>query len=181
MILPSGEALHLLTFAATTPVFDGPEDRNGLRNHDEVVFWTHYLDGALAWPPPDGPVVVLGNANLDPVDGDGRRETIRGLLAHARLQDPEPRSAGGAAAAGTQGGVNLAQNGPPSMDTADWRDEDGPGNLRVSYALPDRRLQVTGSGVFWPAPEDPQHGLITGEGLPRHRLVWVDVAIGAGG
>ncbi len=180
VILPSGERLHLLTFAATTPVFDGPEDRNGLRNHDEVEFWTQYLDGALDWPPPEGPVVVLGNANLDPVDGDGRREAIQGLLSHPRLQDPGPRSAGGALAAEAQGGANARHRGPPEMDTADWRDADGPGNLRVSYVLPDRRLRVTGSGVFWPAPEDPQHALVSGEGLPRHRLVWVDVEIGAG-
>ena len=180
VVLPSGERLHLLTFAATTPVFDGPEDRNGLRNHDEVMFWTQYLNGALDWSPPKGPVIVLGNANLDPVDGHGRREAVLGLLSHPRLQDPEPRSAGGTAAAEAQGGVNARHSGPPEMDTADWRDENGPGNLRVSYVLPDRRLQVTGSGVFWPAPEDPLHRLVSGEGLPRHRLVWVDVEIGAG-
>ena len=31
-------ALTLLVFAATPPVFDGPEDRNGRRNHDEIRF-----------------------------------------------------------------------------------------------------------------------------------------------
>jgi hypothetical protein len=32
---PNGP-FHLMTFHATPPVFDGPEDRNGNRNHDEI-------------------------------------------------------------------------------------------------------------------------------------------------
>ena len=27
----------------TPPVFDGPEDRNGRRNHDEIRFWADYI------------------------------------------------------------------------------------------------------------------------------------------
>ena len=27
----------------TPPVFDGPEDRNGRRNHDEIRFWADYV------------------------------------------------------------------------------------------------------------------------------------------
>ena len=38
IITPDGP-FHLLTFHATPPVFDGPEDRNGKRNHDEVRLW----------------------------------------------------------------------------------------------------------------------------------------------
>jgi hypothetical protein len=34
--LPDGSTLTLLTFQAGPPVFDGPEDRNGRRNHDEI-------------------------------------------------------------------------------------------------------------------------------------------------
>ncbi|MCE8457140.1 endonuclease/exonuclease/phosphatase family protein, partial [Rhodovulum sulfidophilum] len=63
-----GSILHLLTFHASPPVFDGPEDRNGLRNRDELRLWTLYLDGALGLAPPRGPFVVLGDANLDPED-----------------------------------------------------------------------------------------------------------------
>lgn len=42
VITPTGP-LHLLAFHATPPVFDGPEDRNGRRNHDEAVFWLRLL------------------------------------------------------------------------------------------------------------------------------------------
>ncbi len=177
VILGPDRQLHLLVFAAGPPVFDGPEDRNGRRNHDEIALWLRYLDGALADPPPEAPVIVLGNANLDPADGEGWRDAIRALLAHGRLSDPAPTSAGGAMAAAEQGGANARHRGDPAPDTADWRDEDGPGNLRVSYVLPDRRLGVTGAGVLWPVPGGPLDDDLSAEGAPRHRLVWVDVAL----
>lgn len=166
--LPGGGVLQLLCYAAGPPVFDGPEDRNGRRNHDETMLWVHYLDGALARPPPEAPVVVLGNANLDPQDGDGRSSAMRRLLSHPRLQDPAPSSPEGAAAARSQGGENAGQSGDPARDTADWSDTPpGPGNLRVDYVLPDARLTVTGAGVRWPPRELA--------GMLRHGLVWVDV------
>ncbi|WP_370515282.1 endonuclease/exonuclease/phosphatase family protein [Paracoccus sp. S-4012] len=161
--LPVGETvLHLLAFSATTPVFDGPEDRNGRRNHDEVGFWTRYEPG--------GPFVVMGNANLDPDDGEGRREAIHALLA--RVQDPEPRSEGGAAA--VQDGANAVQTGDPALDTGDWAEADGPGNLRVDYALPSKQLRVIDSGVVWQAEGPLAEAALTAS---RHRLVWVDLEI----
>ncbi|WP_283401500.1 endonuclease/exonuclease/phosphatase family protein [Aliiroseovarius halocynthiae] len=158
---------HLLTFHANTPVFDGPEDRNGRRNHDEVTFWAKYLDGDLPFPAPTGPVVIAGNANLDPVDGDGRHNAIASLLQHRQLQDPRPQSAGGTAAADTD------HRADPALDTVDWPDQK-PGNLRVSYVLPDTRLRVINSGVIWPLPDDPFAQTV--ETASRHRLVWVDIA-----
>ncbi|WP_424941540.1 endonuclease/exonuclease/phosphatase family protein [Aliiroseovarius sp. S253] len=160
-------AFHLLTFHANTPVFDGPEDRNGRRNHDEVTFWAKYLDGALPFPASDTSVVIAGNANLDVMDGDGRHEAIQALLSHKQLQDPRPQSAGGAAAA------DADHKADPALDTADWPDQK-PGNLRVSYVLPDTSLHVVGSGVVWPAPDDPFAQTV--ETASRHRLVWVDIA-----
>jgi phenylpropionate dioxygenase-like ring-hydroxylating dioxygenase large terminal subunit len=32
------ETVHFLVSHPTPPVFDGPEDRNGTRNHDEIRF-----------------------------------------------------------------------------------------------------------------------------------------------
>jgi len=166
VMLPDHAALHVLTFHATTPVFDGPEDRNGRRSHDEITFWPLLLDGALPFASPSGPFVIVGDANLDPVDGDGRQEAIHALLARSDVQDPHPQSAGGVAATDTD------QSGDPALDTVDWPDG-APGNLRVSYVLPSRDLEVVGSGVFWPAPDDPLHETV--ETASRHRLVWVDI------
>ena len=177
--LPDGRRLHLLTHHATPPVFDGPEDRNGRRNHDEAAAWLRHLDGALGHPAPAGPLVLVMDANLDLADGDGRPGALRALLAHPRLQDPRPASAGGPAAAAAQGGVNAAHAGDPALDTADWDDAPGgPGNLRVSYVLPSRDLRVVGAGVFWPAPGTPDAALLAkgDAAASRHHLVWVDVA-----
>ena len=164
----TGPPLTLLVWAATPPVFDGPEDRNGLRNRDELRLWQVYLDGGFG-PPPDR-FVILGNANLDPVDGGGIQAAMVALLADPRLQDPAPSSAGGLAAA------DPGQSGDPALDTADWPDA-APGNLRVSYVLPAVDLKVSGAGVFWPGPDDPKVALLGTEGLAAgpHRLVWVDL------
>lgn len=161
-------SLHLLAFSATTPVFDGPEDLNGRRNHDEIVFWQRLLDGELPFDPPKGPVVVIGNANLDPIDGEGRHEAIQTLLDDPRFVDPMPESPGGAAAA------TAGQRGNPALDTADWTDP-MPGNLRVDYVLPSAKLAVTGTGVVWPAPDDVFAETV--ETASRRHLVWVDIAL----
>lgn len=181
---PNG-IINLLAFYATPPVFDGPEDRNGKRNHDEVRFWISYLDGQLATKPDSAAFVILGDANLDPNDGDGRSIAMQQLLAHPMVQDPQPKSRGALIASTTQAGVNITQISDPAQDTADWKDSgengaedaDAPGNMRVDYVLPSRGLTVTGSGVFWPDPDSIEAALLSvGDTVAsRHHLVWVDV------
>lgn len=174
ILLPDDTRLHLLAFHNQTPAFDGPEARNDLRNRDELMFWSRYLDAL-----PNVPFVLLGDANLDPSDGDGITDAMRAFLADPRLQDPRPQSRGATEASARQGGVNRDQLGDPSLDTADWPDDRGwPGNLRVDYVLPAAGLPVVNSGVFWPAQGDPLRPLLgEGEGrASRHALVWVDLA-----
>ena len=71
--------------------------------------------------------------------------------------------------------MNRGQAGDPALDTADWRDDGGPGNLRVDYVLPSAGLAITGSGVFWPAPGAPLADAAVE--ASDHRLVWVDLAL----
>lgn len=165
-----GGPLSLLVWSATPPVFDGPEDLNGLRNRDELRLWQAVLDGQIADATVSGPFILTGNANLDPADGDGFTDAMRKLLADPRLQDPQPRSAGGLAAA------DPGQTGDPALDTADWPDG-APGNLRVSYVLPSSRWEVREAGVFWPAADDLDAALIGADGLlaGAHKLVWVNL------
>ena len=161
-----GKTIDLMIYAATPPVFDGPEDRNGLRNRDELRLWEQVIA-----KPRENPFVIVGNTNLDPFDGDGITDAMQAFLAMPAITDPEPRSAGGALSA------DPDQSGDPSLDTADWPDNK-PGNLRVSYILPSADQQIMGAGVFWPAPDDPLYHLLGDDGLAAgpHRLVWVDIA-----
>ncbi len=184
--LPTGDTLHLLAAHPTPPVFDGPEDRNGRRNGDEIRLLREILDGA-AWLTddggrpgglsPDALAVVAGDLNADALDGDGIRAEIAALLAHPRLQDPEPRSPGAAEAGG-----GAPRQGDPALHTADWADPPkGPGNLRVDYVLPPADLSILGAGVVWPSREDPLARLVARRGRTLassdHRLVWVDLAL----
>ena len=153
---PQG-ALHLLAAHPTPPVFDGPENRNGLRNHDEIRLWAEYISpgpnpwlcddqgrcGGLAR---DAQFVIAGDYNADPVDGDGQPGAIAQLLSHSRVNAGlTPRSDGAIERANERG---LARRGDVSTHTGDF----GPnsGTLRLDYALPSRELQLRGTGVFWP-------------------------------
>lgn len=148
--------LHLLAFAATPPAF---EPRNTARNHDEAAFWLSHL--------PAAPFVIIGNLNLDPMDGDGDPAALRALLAVT--QDPQPRGAWQP----PQTGPNAGHLGDPALDTAEYRR--APGNLRLDYILPATGLNVLDAGVVWPAPDDP---LADAAGLASHRkLVWTRIAI----
>lgn len=149
--LPDGQDMTLLTYRASPPVFDGPEDRNGKRNHDETRFWSLYLDGQFG-PAPTARFVLAGGATMDLQGSDGRPEALRALLADPRLQDPQP----------VGGGAGLA--------TVDWPQV---GQLRVDYVLPSADLSVTAAGVHWPAPGQPGHDAALA--ASRHRLVWVDL------
>lgn len=135
--LPSGDPLTLMIFHAGPPVFDGPEDRNGRRNHDEVLFWKHRLAGAFG-PPPEGAFAIVGAANLDPDKGDGMGRAIRALLDHPALQDPPQLT---------------------SRPTVDWP-EPGPGLMRVDYVLPSAGASMTNAGRMAADANASRHRMI---------------------
>jgi len=145
----------VLAFHANPPVFDGPEDRNGRRNHDQLRFWQLYLDGVYG-PAPDARFVLMGHANQDPDRSEGIKDGIRGLLSDPRINDVRP----------------LRPEGEPRDATVHWPRVTPP-DLRVSYVLPSRDWQVRASGVAWPAdgPAAERAALAS-----RHRIVWVDLA-----
>jgi endonuclease/exonuclease/phosphatase family metal-dependent hydrolase len=182
--------IHILASHPTPPVFDGPEDRNGRRNHDEIRLWADYLTPADAKYIVDDrgqrgglddndSFVIVGDLNSDPEDGSGELRPIRMLLKHARVNATlMPQSAGALAAAERQGGANGEHLGKAEADTGDFPDEKGPGNLRLDYVLPSRDLGVVSGGVYWPRAEDARYALV-GAGHPvvssDHRLVWLDI------
>ena len=177
------QVLHVLTSHPTPPAFDGPEDRNGRRNHDEIRLWTEYLSGEeKPWLvddqgrkstlPADAAFVILGDLNADPIDGASYQVAINQLLKHPRINtERTPSSAGGVEAAKTQGGKNSEHKGDHSYDTADFNDR-GVGNLRADYVLPSKNLKTVAAEIFWPLSTDPSAKFAD---CSDHRLVWVDL------
>ncbi|WP_369370274.1 endonuclease/exonuclease/phosphatase family protein [Promicromonospora sp. Populi] len=184
------ETVHVLAAHPTPPSFDGVEDRNGLRNHDEIRFWADYVRGGWAARyqyddqgrrgglRPGSSFVIVGDYNADPVDGDSVDSAIDQLLDNWRITDPKATSAGAPEASALQAGANLTHVGNPKFDTADFADT-APGNLRVDYVLPSRDLRVRDAGVFWPASTNPLSRLTGVFPFPSsdHRLTWTDLKL----
>ncbi|MFF4269663.1 endonuclease/exonuclease/phosphatase family protein [Streptomyces sp. NPDC001536] len=186
--------VHFLVSHPTPPTFDGPEDRNGRRNHDEIRLWADYISGPRRSSylyddkgrrgglRPGSRFVIAGDLNADPYDGDSYDHAVRQLLEHPAIRLPAtpPASAGGVEAARSQGGANASHVGNPAYDTSDFNDN-APGNLRVDHVLPSKGLEPVGNGVFWPTSDDPLYRLVGGgTNVPTsdHRLVWQDVRVG---
>jgi myo-inositol-hexaphosphate 3-phosphohydrolase/phosphodiesterase/alkaline phosphatase D-like protein len=191
----NGETLHFLTSHPTPPVFDGAEDRNGTRNHDEIRFWADYVTpgngdyiyddgGHFGGLEPGSRFVIAGDQNADPFDGDSTNNAILQLLENPQINSiVTPESEGAIDASNRQGGLNATHIGNPAFDTADFNDA-GPGNLRADYVLPSANLEITDAAVFWSPSGDPLFPLV-GDFDPNlpppnfpssdHRLVWVDV------
>lgn len=176
-VLIGKQRLHIAASHPTPPVFDGNEDRNGCRNHDEIRFWIDYLAGPASTHlvddrgnkgglPENESFVLLGDLNSDPSDGDSRRGAIEALLHHPRVRDPKPQSAG---AVESKRGDDLPADA--RSDTATFGRN---GNMRVDYVLPSRNLTLKNAGVFWPSRSDPDHRLIS---TSDHRMVWIEVDI----
>ena len=185
-----GTSVHFLVSHPTPPVFDGPEDRNGTRNFDEIRFWADYVtpgaggyiyddDGGTGGLRPGAKFVIAGDQNSDPLDGDSIPGAIQQLLDNPRVNTGvTPESEGAVEASALQGGANLAHLSDPRFDTADFSDT-APGNLRADYVLPSRNLRILDAAVFWPTLDDPLSALTGTFPFPSsdHRLVWVDVSV----
>jgi hypothetical protein len=169
------QTIHLLASHPTPPVFDGPENRNGKRNHDEIRFWTDYLSGSerSAYINDDNGksggikgehFVLAGDLNASPDEGDGIKSGIKGLLEHPLVNDLiVPKSEGGK--------LHTPNNQYSAQHSAGW-------GMRADYVLPSTSLEVKGSGVFWPKQNNPLHRLIKDrQSSSDHRLVWIDILL----
>jgi len=171
-VLVNKKSVHVLISHPTPPVFDGEEDRNGKRNHDEVRFWADYLSpekagyiyddkgqkGGLA---ANQSFVILGDLNSSPVEGNAYKEGIGNLLMHPRVNSSfTPQSAGGKA--------HSPESPYAATHTAGWR-------MRADYVLPSKSgFKVVSSGVFWPVAGQPFYELVADRAASSdHRMVWV--------
>ncbi|WP_213996979.1 endonuclease/exonuclease/phosphatase family protein [Arsukibacterium sp.] len=178
-VIVNDRRIHILASHPTPPVFDGPENRNGIRNHDEIRFWLDYLEpgkagyiyddngnkGGLA---ENARFVLLGdlNASADG-DGDAINSAIKALVNHRRIQqDFVPESSGAA--------ENAPEVAHAKYHTAGWR-------MRADYVLASEfGFTVKEGGVFWPAKSEPDHPLVGTRGASSdHRLVWLKLELRA--
>ncbi|MBE8168854.1 MAG: endonuclease/exonuclease/phosphatase family protein [Shewanella sp.] len=185
------KTIHLLAMHPTPPVFDGAEDRNGRRNHDEIRLFSDYISdndnkntylvddqGNKGGLGASESFIVVGDLNADPIDGDSYQYAIKQLLNHPRVAQEVavgnrvPASKGGAGYA-----TNKAFNGTPDYWTQVYP-------LRLDYVLPSVDLNVVDSGVYWQAAgENYRYLFENGAGeqgktvSSDHRLVWVDIKI----
>lgn len=163
-----GEVLHFLCSHPTPPVFDGPEDRNGRRNHDEIRFWSDYIRPDANYMVDDAGnagslsalerFIVLGDLNADPNEGDSYGDAIGQLLEHPAID---------ASLLPASNGALEATNDPD--DTAVF-------GLRADYVLPSKwGLRVEQGSVFWPVEADVLRPLVEEGASSDHRLVWMDL------
>lgn len=175
------ERLHLLLSHPTPPGFDGPEDRNGRRNFDELKFWVHYLEndpalkddaGRVGGYAEDEPFLFAGDLNADPAN-DAVYEGVTAigqLLHHPRVQDTSPFLT-------SEGGAYGRQSGAPDYPeryTAQFGEDM---RMRIDYLLPSLDIKVVRGGVFWPSPETDKTGFDLAEQASDHRLIWLDITL----
>jgi 3-phytase/alkaline phosphatase D len=177
------QTIHFLVAHPTPPVFDGEEDRNGRRNHDEIRFFADYVQpeksayiyddqGVKGGLYHGAKFVIAGDMNADENDGDSTMDAAKLLTTHSLINHSfTPESKGGAFYAKKQGKANLKQVGDPSFDTGDFNDLNV-GNLHLDYCLPSANLKAIGGGVYWPTPDQDGANLVSAS---DHRLVWVDI------
>ena len=181
-IMIDTERLHILASHPTPPVFDGPENRNGLRNHDEIRFWQDYIEGADYFYDDQGqtggfkgsaPFVIAGDLNASADEGDGLTQGIANLLGSELVQGQVvPTSRGGLEHSSRRVAEGLVSAEVAGSHTASWR-------MRADYVIPSSTgLQVVDNGVFWPAADEDGYHLVADRAASSdHRLVWVDAQL----
>lgn len=167
------KTINVLASHPTPPVFDGPENRNGKRNHDEIRFWVDYIEGKDYFyddagnkgPFKGDRFVVLGDLNASYVEGDSYGAAVYALsrndLVNSRFT---PQSEGGKQA--------RPDNEHAATHTAGW-------GMRADYVLPSLNgFNIQGAKVFWPNKDDPNYRLIENrKASSDHRLVWLDLEV----
>lgn len=176
--LDDQSVIRILASHPTPPVFDGPEDRNGRRNHDEIRFWAEYLSGA-DWitddegnraPAPTDPVVVLGDLNADPIAGDSLDDPVTAwVLRHPSLNGffvPEST-------------VRFESRGRTLRTDATAQF-----GLRVDYVVPSKGILVVRGGVVRGEADLPYEIGLDDDAIDSinytasdHFPVWIDIRL----
>ncbi|WP_460164724.1 endonuclease/exonuclease/phosphatase family protein [Sessilibacter sp. MAH1] len=165
--------IHLLAQHPTPPVFDGPENRNGLRNHDEIRLIADYLSGESYLYDDTGSrekfngqrFVILGDLNASVYSKETYPGTMEQLLNHPKINSSFiPKSDGGK--------ENAPDDANSDEHTAFWKS-------RADYVLPSKEgLEIVVGGVYWPTNDSALFRLVADrKASSDHRLVYLDLKI----
>jgi len=157
------ETVHAVITHPTPPVFDGPENFNGRRNHGENKLLGDYVAGAEYVYDDDGreggldddeKFVVIGDLNTE--EGDEQTFDVLGehVFPHVNTEEM-PTSEGGEAA------------GNP-LWTAEWESQ-------ADYVLPSNHFTVVDSAVFWPDPDDEPELNELAHTASDHFMLWSEI------
>jgi hypothetical protein len=168
-----GEVLWLVLLHPVAPAFD---PINTYRNFDELRALRLFLDGALAGVeplPPDAKVLVMGDLNADPEDGDSIEGAIQQVLEAPML---EPWMPVGAGTKGTNGQHNSYLSGCGNDDGVVVEDPTTKFQLQLDYMLPSKALGAPLDGaIFFPDFETEREDFDLACRASDHRLLWAVV------
>ena len=175
----NGKQLHLLLSHPTPPVFDGLEDRNGRRNHDEIKFWKLYISGSkeiyddtnsISVFDQETSFVIMGDLNAAIQGNKDYDDTnaIDQLLNHPRITDSGPFMISNGAKYGIKPGTpNFYEQATTEFRSGMKR--------RIDYILPSNDINIKDGGVFWPASTtNPQQNALAMK-ASDHRMIWLDI------
>ena len=158
---PSGTIIHFIVSHPTPPGFDGAEQRNRIRNRDEIRLLRAFMDNET-WLVDDrgkkgglksgAHAVILGDLNADPANGPSLKNAITHLLASPTLAPDIPPIS------------DVTINGLDPWDTSGF-------GLRVDYVLPTKRLAIAKSAIWRPTQGDKI------QSPSDHFPVWADIVI----
>lgn len=158
----TGETIHFLLSHPTPPVFDGKEDRNGKRNHDEIRLWGDYLNGesylvddqgATGGLAPGENFLIMGDMNSDLDEGDSVDNPMGTFIfSNPRVaKDYIPRA---------------PANSPKIPKLS--RDDTAHFGARIDYIVRSVGLRARAAGVVRPLWPEAEHS-------SDHLPVWLDL------
>ncbi|MCL1143953.1 endonuclease/exonuclease/phosphatase family protein [Shewanella gaetbuli] len=192
------KVIHLLLSHPTPPIFDTLTENNKLLNRAEIKFWDDYISGNGSYIyddagnkggiKDDASFVILGDLNADPESGDGYLDTIKDLMHSTHVNQLATH---GVYAPMSLGGPECLSNGECREQNWGTKYPDvitSTSGLRLDHVIPSSDLNVTDSGVFWPASFEDGRLLMNDERVGQyggggksvssdHRLVWINVEL----
>ncbi|NOH85780.1 endonuclease/exonuclease/phosphatase family protein [Vibrio sp. 03-59-1] len=189
----STETIHLLLSHPTPPIFNNAAMHNIIHNRAEIDFWVDYVGDNASYIYDDKGVtggltssakfVVMGDLNSDPEKGDGDRSAIQDLMNHAKVNT---QATTGNYAPASWGGPECLATGEcraSSWDTPYPNQITSTSGLRLDHVIPSANLNITESGVHWPATFESGRLLVNDERVGNygngkdissdHRMVWI--------